>query len=476
MYDIVIIGGGISGLYFLHKMHKKYPKDKIILYEKSEHIGGKLKTQYDESNSVLYECGPWRISAKHKYMIQLCKDLDISLEKICFENFYNSEKYDIKPIKKDENLSGYDSLLFQKDKNYADEIENKCGYNELLKMSSVINAYDVKKKQEDYYYLQNGFSTLIQRLSKPISNFIKTNCLIKNIEKQSDDLFHILIQERTGSNHFSQYMIHSKIVILAIPSESIEKIWFINQHIEPLLASISPLSLNHIYAFSERKPIINNKLNFHMYTNNSLSQIISSVYHNKWFQISYSAGKIADYWNRLCLGHSILFKKKLDLFCKQLFHFIPIKYKNYYWENAIHYWKPSFQFNLQKSYFLSLYPNPSLLKNLYIIGESFSKNQGWCEGSLETVYDLIEILTISTKLKKTSLPKSYIIYKNRVLNIDKWIHHHPGGYDAIKNHLNQDITELWNSIHNSKYSLSIILSLQIGWIINGKYYSFDSNL
>lgn len=472
MYDIVIIGGGISGLFFLHKMHQKYPKDKIILYEKSEHIGGKLKTQYDKSNNILYESGPWRISSKHKYMIQLCKDLDISLEKIYIKDFYNFEKYQINPIQKDPNLSSYDSLLFEKDKQYADKIENKSGYNELLKMSSMINAYNVKKKQEDYFYLKNGFSMLIQQLSKNISIFIKTKCLLKNIKKKSN-YFDILIQERKGSNDFNQYMIKSKIVILAIPSESIEKICFINSHIEPLLASVSPLSLNHIYAFSDKKPTIQNDSQFHMYTNNSLSQIISSVYHNNWFQISYSAGKIADYWNRLCLGHSILFKKKLDLFCKQLFHFIPIQYKNYYWENAIHYWKPSFQFNLMKSYFLSLYPNPSSLPNLYIIGESFSKNQGWCEGALETVYDLIEFLTVSIPLKKTSLPKSFVIYKNRVLNIDQWIHHHPGGYDAIKNHLNQDITELWDSIHNSKNSLSIILSLQIGWIINSQYYSFE---
>ena len=42
MYDYVIIGGGISGLYNYYKMINKYPNYKIKLLEKEHHFGGRI--------------------------------------------------------------------------------------------------------------------------------------------------------------------------------------------------------------------------------------------------------------------------------------------------------------------------------------------------------------------------------------------------------------------------------------------------
>ena len=44
-YDIIIVGGGISSLYFLHKLSKElhYVTKKIVLLESSNRFGGRVE-------------------------------------------------------------------------------------------------------------------------------------------------------------------------------------------------------------------------------------------------------------------------------------------------------------------------------------------------------------------------------------------------------------------------------------------------
>lgn len=44
--DIAIVGGGISGVYSAWKLKTKYPKKNIVVYEGSDHIGGRLLRTY----------------------------------------------------------------------------------------------------------------------------------------------------------------------------------------------------------------------------------------------------------------------------------------------------------------------------------------------------------------------------------------------------------------------------------------------
>ncbi len=40
--DIAIIGGGVSGVYSAWKLKKQFPDQKIVVFEGSDHIGGRL--------------------------------------------------------------------------------------------------------------------------------------------------------------------------------------------------------------------------------------------------------------------------------------------------------------------------------------------------------------------------------------------------------------------------------------------------
>ena len=55
---------------------------------------------------------------------------------------------------------------------------------------------------------------------------------------------------------------------------------------------------------------------FQIFTNGPLSQIISGDYNNDWFQVSYSGGSRAQFWNRL----KMKYPDKIKHYLQQLLH------------------------------------------------------------------------------------------------------------------------------------------------------------
>ena len=67
MNDIIIIGGGISGLYSYYQLLLKNPKLKIKLFEKNNYFGGRILTLHKKLNHQNYqfEAGAGRFNSKH---------------------------------------------------------------------------------------------------------------------------------------------------------------------------------------------------------------------------------------------------------------------------------------------------------------------------------------------------------------------------------------------------------------------------
>ena len=77
MYDIIIIGGGISGhTYLTYKLQQEY---KILLVEKSNYIGGRIYTHTCNVDSMKcrYEVGAG-IPSNHKLLLNLIRELGLS--------------------------------------------------------------------------------------------------------------------------------------------------------------------------------------------------------------------------------------------------------------------------------------------------------------------------------------------------------------------------------------------------------------
>lgn len=75
IYDFVIVGGGIGGLYTAYKLHLQYPKKTILLLEKSNYLGGRVFTYRDKYMTV--EAGAGRFSDKHTKLLKLIHDLGL---------------------------------------------------------------------------------------------------------------------------------------------------------------------------------------------------------------------------------------------------------------------------------------------------------------------------------------------------------------------------------------------------------------
>jgi protoporphyrinogen oxidase len=76
MYDIIIIGGGIAGVYATYKIHKKNPAVKVLLIEKENQLGGRVYTFTNNHMSV--EAGAGRINGSHPLTMDLIRELGLS--------------------------------------------------------------------------------------------------------------------------------------------------------------------------------------------------------------------------------------------------------------------------------------------------------------------------------------------------------------------------------------------------------------
>lgn len=471
MHDIIIIGGGISGIYLLKTLKEKYKHIKISLLERSPFIGGKIKTKYNK-DKVQYETGPWRFHQSHQRLLKLIKELNLTYHKTTSTNA--NIEIDTCHISKTSKKTLKISGLSYKD---VDLYKNSnCSEKKIIKippiMDSTVNVYDIKNENEGtYYVLDQGFTHFIKKLSDPYLNDILLNCLVSDV-KQKEDIYEIEYKKR-DDNRYTIHTLQCHRLILCIPAE-VYKHWTISQkYLLPLLNSVGTIPLHHIYGYSKNVNTFHNN-KFLIQTDNTLSSIISGDFNNNWFQISYSSGDLAVFLNRLKLKYPSKFKSFLNDNLKTLN--IPLqasKIENHFWVNAIHYWKSGFHFDLETNVKNSIYPHPVKLKNLWIAGESFSSIQGWIEGALETsnmVLNSIEYnLNNKIVFKPISVIKDNFVYlDDRVLDILKWKNLHPGSYKAISNHKNEDISNLFRHIGHSEDAWAIVYNIQKYWLMNEK--------
>lgn len=76
MNNVIIIGGGISGLAAAYRLHKSAPELTFTLLEREERLGGKVVT--DEIDGMVIECAPDSFLARKPRGVGLCEELGIA--------------------------------------------------------------------------------------------------------------------------------------------------------------------------------------------------------------------------------------------------------------------------------------------------------------------------------------------------------------------------------------------------------------
>lgn len=495
-YEYVICGGGISGLYCAFNLIEKNnvnPKS-ILILEKSYRIGGLIKTNNDDTLNIKYENGAGRIAENNKLLLGLIKRFNLQQQLIElptkkeYRKVFDDKIITIKTDKFDKILH---KLIYKKYKLTEQELLSKTfrslcedelgvektnllvesfGYTDEFNNVNAKNGLEIFKKSFlpnlKYYVLQNGLEQIVIHLEaflKEKGVVIQLHEMINNIEKSKSS---ISVHTNTFNGKNKTY--HANKLILAMPHGSLVKIPFLHS-ICHLLNSVEDSSLLRIYAvFPKGK---NGKVWFHdipkTTTNLPIQQFIPISTESGLVMISYSDTTNAKQWQQDKIND--VFKKKIIKNIKLLFPNKKIPEPTFlnssFYAEATHLWKVNCDGEQLQPRLLQPFSD----MHLYICGESYSSNQGWIEGALETSNAVVNIIkrNLSPKIKlfsKEQVEKSsslIIINKNVYdIHINDWEKTHPGG-DIIKKYVGKDATKIFTFIH-PEYAYRFLECLFVG--------------
>ena len=199
IYDVVIVGGGIAGLYSAYRLLQKNPNTKLLLIEKQSDLGGRIFTYHDKTMTV--EAGAGRFAKTHTYLWELLRELDLETKAVPIsggfsyiptgnngrvENGPEKEIAEIVTASKRETRAYLQSVLFFDyakrilGAKRANHIVHSFGYySELV----VMNAHDAivlmqTLENDTFYSLSGGLSQIIERLEKRIRSYSHVRILV----------------------------------------------------------------------------------------------------------------------------------------------------------------------------------------------------------------------------------------------------------------------------------------------------------
>jgi cytochrome b involved in lipid metabolism len=507
-YHLIVVGGGIAGIYFIHQYLKSNPDKKILLIESKTRLGGRILTA--NHNNEIYEIGAGRFSDKHILLNDLLKELKLETKVIPIhsdisffskEGQFNSKlKFDsvlskvITLINKhfnQSNQSNYDTLyhktlykiLKDLDPILADQMNHIYSYYSELHIMNAHDALESFKKDfkttTPYNVLGGGLGQIIEELEKKIKKKVKIilgDDLI-DLELDQDKRWKLIMS--SGKEYLTSGL------VLALPQKPLLELSALKP-IYPLLKYVSGQPLYRIYARFEK-----NWLTEKIVTDSSLKFIIP-VNNTGLVMISYTDGPLTEKWINVIIENKL--EETLINELKKVFPSIDIPKilwtdASGYWEVGAHYWKPRKTW-LNQELLIKKINHP--FDNVYIIGEAFSSNQAWIEGALKTTQlalkDLektpfpeqnyldinqknnkknsitIKTYTIEDVAQHNTIHNAWMVIKGKVYDVTKWIGKHPGG-NIITKGLGIDATELFIKFGHSSRAEKILKNYQIG-IIN----------
>ena len=382
---VAIIGSGISGLYAANELIKRgYDVD---IYEKNNIIGGRVKVVNFEGQDVVAGAGILRYK-KDKLTYNFLKELKVDMHKYKTNISYTFEPLDIlkcvdylknillKIENKAENTNWFSlfrerSIFSKFGKTYLGQEEYKqfvksCGYSDFEKADIIDTIYDYGFEDcvPGYEAVSIKWQQFLNNAYDKLKHSIHLNSPIKNITYTEDNKF-IIKGEKYDK------------VILATDIVTIRK--FLNNRI---YKDIEGQSFVRLYVKLNKPLDLTSSFDF---TEKPFQKIIEMNKEKNIYMISYSDNKIANHWKKV---KNI--KKEVKKGLKKIFGIDVrvLKHKLIYWKLGTHYYKPLKSIYKNRDEFLKIAQNPK--ENMYVIGEGFSKEQGWCEGALQSVQKILK--------------------------------------------------------------------------------------
>lgn len=440
VYDVIVIGGGVAGLYAALKCLFTNRTMKVLLIEKLDEMGGRIQTVYDNDRGVQYEAGAGRFTIKHKRLLALLRRYGLNKVKIGSGRVYRSstsrstsstskvvsegvtsdtvkqvlEAGRKVPTKTLTNMTFKQLCTQVLGKEGASDLQAQFGYNAEFELMNAHSAYDMFEHDfvgsNKYYVCPEGLSALIQCMEKELT---KLNCtIIKGTSVKS-------IEWNNIGRYFDVNAFKCWKVIAALPKQALLELstpdgkMFFNSKQRHILSSVAQVSLHRVYgAWNAGGDVWFNTYKVDKTTtNNHIRQFIPVDRKRGLAMLSYSDSKDADYWKRLADKGPNVLESTLIASLNKVFHVnsnpnpipIPIPKPNWiqshYWPAGVHVWRKGVDPrtvipHIQKNLLSTSTTSVSTPIPFFVVGEAYAKHQGWIEGTLESIDDIMGIIQV----------------------------------------------------------------------------------
>ena len=386
MYDYIIIGGGIAGLYANHLLLKKGYK--VILLERNENFGGRAYEM--DFHGTLIKIGAGIMADHNIHLLKLLKELNIKVNSFKSNTDTNMKEFDMgdaicqikntfeenKKSIKNKSYTMKEFLVKYFGSKFANEFILNCEYHDFLKsdVEYFIKYYDINDMNHEPY------KVLIINWIDLINKLVKKNCInnveVSNVEKNIDNnTFNVITKDNNNNNYYQ-----CKKVIFATTLKPLIKLTknIINNNVIDYSKYIGIVPFVRIYCYYKKGYVDN--LSHYTIVDNKLQKIIKI--NDNVLMASYSDNSDALYWKKIKQQSK---EKQINIVSKYLEE-LNVKGKIddiviAFWDEGVHYYKPT------KDIHKTIKTLAKPAKNIYVVGEIVSYKQGWVEGAIQSVND-----------------------------------------------------------------------------------------
>ena len=414
------IGGGIAGLYAALLYSDAHPGHTVTVYEASGRWGGNIETYYDPKKAYQYEAGAGRFNNHHKLLNGLIErfgltPIPITSKKQSCE-LLKVPKPALAPKPKAAVATGAETMTYgeyleqQTSKEYRREAQEAFGYDaefDWMNAADALRMFRMDFRSSiQYFALKEGLSELVKRMVKTLDE--RPNVHLRLRRKLTGWHWDAAAREfvvNVGKTH------RVDVLYLALPKEALLGIVGSPiDHLREALNAVQSVPLHRIYgrftkdsAYPEQRTT----------TRLPIRQYIPIQPALKLSMVSYSDTGAADDWHGLYKKNREVFKATLEDTLTRMFRVCDDRRetdrreneradrtyrlrwaRSYYWAAGVHVWKAG----VSSEAVARVVRRPLGAEvPCFIVGEAYSRHQGWIEGALMTVQ---ETFGMKNNLKK----------------------------------------------------------------------------
>ena len=403
IYDVIIIGSGISGLYAAYNIKKMSPDTSFLILEKykKQWIGGRTSNELFYGSEIVTGAGIGR-KTKDKLLYNLLDELDLNTYEYTIKPYYSKliQPLDIKKamahLRSEYKTFKEPQTTFR---NFAKSVLGEKIYNQFVltigysdfeeeDIHETLYAYGMEDNYRSLKAFYVPWRKMVMKLAGKIglAHFKFSN----DVSKITTTHCGFIIETESG-NRFT-----CNKVIVATTISGIRKLLP-----NPIYQDIVGQPFMRLYGkFSKQSiPILKEYVKGYTYLPGPLQKIVPVNPDSGVYMIAYNDNK-----NTLALKNNLqnttenrdfyghLLEQSLGIPSNSL-HLLAIK--SFYWPIGTHYYKPlNLDLYENRDEFIDIVQHP--VKGMLVIGEVVSKNQGWSEGALESVKKVLTKKWIDT--------------------------------------------------------------------------------